>query len=93
MYINKEIVTQLAKHLSDAKYSTKTYYISNEDYSAAAIEFFITYLDHTLRNSCLNSKEAGICDLTWKHDDCRLIMEILFDLTHDDKYMVSNIYY
>jgi hypothetical protein len=36
-------------------------------------------------NKCLNVKD-GRCNLTWKHDDCKVLMDILFELTKDNKY-------
>jgi hypothetical protein len=36
-------------------------------------------------NKCLNV-ENGRCNLTWKHDDCKVLMDILYDLTKDSKY-------
>jgi hypothetical protein len=36
-------------------------------------------------NKCLNVKD-GRCNLTWKHDDCRVLMEILYEMTEDNKY-------
>ena len=36
-------------------------------------------------NKCLNV-ENGRCNLTWKHDDCKVLMQILYDLTKDNKY-------
>ncbi len=37
-------------------------------------------------NKCLNV-ENGRCNLTWKHDDCKALMDILYDLTEDEKYL------
>jgi hypothetical protein len=36
-------------------------------------------------NKCLNV-ENGKCDLAWKHDDCRVLMDILYEMTEDNKY-------
>jgi len=39
---------------------------------------------------CLNaSANGGICDLLWKHDDCSIIMNMLYDLTSDEMYKVK----
>jgi hypothetical protein len=39
---------------------------------------------------CLNaSANDGICDLLWKHDDCVIIMSMLYDLTSDEMYGVK----
>ena len=37
-------------------------------------------------NKCLNV-ENGKCNLTWKHDDCKVLMAILYEMTEDDKYV------
>ena len=36
-------------------------------------------------NQCLNV-ENGKCNLAWKHDDCRVLMDILYEMTEDNKY-------
>jgi len=36
-------------------------------------------------NKCLNV-ENGRCNLSWKHDDCKVLMEILYEMTEDNKY-------
>lgn len=88
--MNKLTIDQLARHISDAKYTTKTYYMSDMDQAAAAIDFFKSYLDQRILTQCLNAQSNnGICDLTWKHEDCRVLMDILFELTEDDKYKTS----
>lgn len=91
--MNRLLIDQLARYISDRKYSTKTYYMSDIDQSAAAIDFFKSYLDQRILTQCLNAQDNnGICDLTWKHLDCRVLMEILFELTEDEKYKVSDWY-
>jgi hypothetical protein len=37
-------------------------------------------------NKCLNV-ENGKCNLTWKHEDCKVLMAILYEMTEDDKYV------
>jgi hypothetical protein len=36
-------------------------------------------------NKCLNV-ENGRCNLTWKHEECKVLMEILYEMTEDNKY-------
>ncbi len=36
-------------------------------------------------NRCLNVKD-GRCNMTWRHDECRVLMEILYEMTEDNKY-------
>ena len=88
--MNRLYIDQLARHISDKKYSSQTYYMSDIDQAAAAIDFFKSYLDQRINTQCLNAQaNEGICDLTWKHEDCRVLMDILFELTEDDKYKTS----
>ena len=49
-------------------------------HSAKSIDLIESYL-----NKCLNVKN-GRCNLTWKHEDCRILMEILYEMTEDNKY-------
>jgi hypothetical protein len=37
-------------------------------------------------NECLNVTD-GLCDIEWKHDQCRILREILFEATGDLKYV------
>ena len=92
--MNRLLIDQLARYIADVKYSTQTYYMSDIDQAAAGIDFFVSYLDQKLRIICLNAKENnnGICDLSWKHVDCRVLMDILFELTQDDKYKTTEWY-
>lgn len=52
--------------------------------SSAALLWMVEKLESYL-NKCLNV-ENGNCNLTWKHDDCKVLMDILYDLTRDEKY-------
>ena len=91
--MNRLLIDQLARYIADVKYSTQTYYMSDIDQAAAAIDFFKSYLDQKLATSCLNAEaNNGICDLSWKHIDCRVLMDILFELTQDDKYKTTEWY-
>lgn len=36
-------------------------------------------------NKCLNMQEDG-CDIEWKHDECRILREILFEITGEERY-------
>lgn len=49
-------------------------------HSAKSIDLVESYL-----NKCLNVKD-GRCNLTWKHEDCKVLMEILYEMTEDKKY-------
>jgi len=49
-------------------------------HSAKSIDLIESYL-----NKCLNVKD-GKCNLTWKHEDCKVLMDILYEMTEDKKY-------
>jgi hypothetical protein len=87
-----EFDKNLIQYLEDERFRNKNYYLSLEDLAGSSKNFFILYLDQKIRNGCINTVDTGICDLTWKHEDCRVLMEILFELTQDDKYK-SSIWY
>jgi hypothetical protein len=60
-----------------------------EDVSKAteALKWMVEKVESYL-NKCLNV-EDGQCNLTWKHEDCKVLMDILYDLTEDVKYKES----
>ena len=60
-----------------------------EDVSKAteALKWMVEKVEFYL-NKCLNV-EDGQCNLSWKHDDCKVLMDILYDLTEDVKYKES----
>ena len=85
--VNKLYRDQIAKSISPA-FSLKSGW---DDTNAAenALEWFVAYLKGHLAK-CLQTQETGVCDLTWKHDDCALLMSILYDLTQDDRYVPNH---
>lgn len=87
--MNKLYIDQIARRITDHKYTTKTYFQADIDQATVGLTWMILYLDKNLRRICLNSADTGICDMTWKHEDCRAIMDMLFDLSQDDKYLTS----
>lgn len=88
--MNKLYIDQIARRITDHKYNTKTYYQADIDQATVALTWAIEYLDKILRRQCLNSEDTGVCDLIWKHEDCRAIMDMLYDLSDDDKYKTSD---
>ena len=52
--------------------------------SKAALTYFIEKLEEFL-NECPNV-ENGSCSTFWRHEDCNLLMKILYDITVDSKY-------
>ncbi len=78
--MKKLYLDQIAYRMSRAK---KTHYDDIDKASAAlgwAVEKIESYL-----NKCLNV-ENGQCSTTWRHDECKTLMDILYDLTEDEKY-------
>jgi hypothetical protein len=55
--------------------------------STEALKWMVEKVESYL-NKCLNV-EDGQCNLTWKHEDCKVLMDILYDLTEDVKYKES----
>jgi hypothetical protein len=57
-----------------------------EDVSKAteSLKWIVEKIESYL-NKCVNV-ENGICNLTWKHEDCKVLMEILYEITQDNKY-------
>ena len=83
----------LLQYLEDDRHRNKNLYLSLEDLAGSSKNFFVLYLDQKIRNQCMNAEaNNGICDLTWKHEDCRVLMDIVFELTQDDKYKTSEWY-
>ena len=84
----------LLQHLENDRHRNQNLYLSLEDLAGSSKDFFVSYLDQKLRIICLNAKENnnGICDLSWKHIDCRVLMDIVFELTQDDKYKTTEWY-
>jgi hypothetical protein len=76
--MRKLYIDQIARRITDRKYSTKTYYSSDIDQATAAMQWFIDYLDVELQRC--DNVEDGKCDIEWKHEDCERISRILKDL-------------
>lgn len=68
--------------------NNSTYGVPNEILLVQeALKAFIDYIESKLSECAqVEYNEDKICDLTWKHDDCRILMDILFDLTLEEKY-------
>ena len=51
-----------------------------------ALQEFLGYIQDKA-NTCLNaSANNGICDLIWKHDVCLSYLDIMYEITGDNKY-------
>ncbi len=71
---------QIAYRMSRAE---KTHY-DDIDKASAALKWSVEKIESYL-NKCLNV-ENGQCSTTWRHDECKTLMDILYDLTEDEKY-------
>ncbi len=78
--VNKIYIDQIAYKMNRAK---KDGY-EDTTKSAAALLWMVEKIESKL-NKCLNV-ENGNCNMTWKHEDCLVLMELLYDLTNDEKY-------
>jgi hypothetical protein len=76
--MRKLYIDQIARRITDRKYSTKTYYSSDIDQATAAMQWFIDYLTVELQRC--DNVEDGRCDIDWKHDECARLTRILKDL-------------
>jgi hypothetical protein len=78
--VNKLYIDQIAYKMNRAE---KGVY---EDVSKAteSLKWIVEKIESYL-NKCVNV-ENGICNLTWKHEDCKVLMEILYEITQDNKY-------
>ena len=80
----------LIQFLEDDRHRNKNLYLSLEDLAGSSKNFFILYLDQKIRTQCMNAEaNNGLCDLLWKHEDCRVLMDIIFELTQDEQYKTS----
>ena len=78
--VNKIYIDQIAYKMNRAK---KDGY-EDTTKSAAALLWMVEKIESKL-NKCLNV-ENGNCNMTWRHDHCLVLMELLYDLTNDEKY-------
>ncbi len=76
--MRKLYIDQIARRITDRKYSTKTYYSSDIDQATAAMQWFIDYLNVELEKC--DSVVDGRCEIDWKHEHCEKLAKILKDL-------------
>jgi hypothetical protein len=76
--MKKLYIDQIARRITDYKYSTKTYFNSDIDQATAALQWIIDYLAKDL-DKC-NNVVDGKCTVEWKHEDCARISRIINDL-------------
>ena len=81
---NKTYRDQIAIRISAANRGSNGW----NDVQAAetALEWLIAYLKAQLAK-CPQTTETGICDMTWRHDNCALLMSMLYDISQDELYI------
>lgn len=87
--INTDLVHVLAKSFKDARYRECNYYMADTLLAATALEWAVERLQGRF-SQCLNASE-GVCDIWYleSHSECKLLMDILYDLTADEKYLTE----
>ena len=76
--MKKLYIDQIARRITDYKYSTKTYFNSDIDQATAALQWIIYYLAKDL-DKC-NNVVDGKCSIEWKHEECERLSRIINDL-------------
>lgn len=81
--MNNLYIDQIARYMNNARIQLQNYY---DDIAMAhgSLEWIVEYLEKQLGN-CLNVSE-GKCYTWWRHEDCGRLMNILYDLTGNEKY-------
>lgn len=82
--LNPDVIAYIGRLINNAQSDATGVHYKTE--AEAALKYFVDILQDRL-NKCLNAKENnGICDLTWRHDECAMLMDLLHSLTLDDRY-------
>jgi hypothetical protein len=81
--MNKLYIDQIVRYMNSARLEFQNYY---DDVAMAngALRWTVAYLEKLLGNC--HGVTDGRCYFHWKHDDCARLMDILYDLTGDEKY-------
>ena len=83
--MNQIIIHQIARAINTAPLNNKQY--DDISQATAVLALFVEKIQDKL-NECLNAEaNDGICDMTWRHDHCALLMSILYEWTEDSKYI------
>lgn len=85
--MNKLYIDQITKYMNSARAELKEMY-DDVAMATGALRWMIRRLENELEN-CINV-EQGKCETWWRHDDCLRLMNILYDLTGDEKYTVKS---
>ena len=82
--MNEIIIHQIAREINKAPLGNDYKDIAQ---AKAVLALFVQKIQDKL-NECLNAEaNDGICDMTWRHDHCALLMSILYEWTEDSKYI------
>lgn len=80
--MNQKIINEALIYVKDEKIRQENYY-SEDAGVIGTLNLIIEKMEDKL---CLNS-EDGKCPFWWKHDDCLFIMEFLYEITNNRKYL------
>lgn len=80
--MNQQIINEALMYVKDEKARQENYFSENAGV-IGTINFITEKMESKL---CLNA-ENGNCPYWWKHDDCLLIMEFLYEITDNKKYL------
>lgn len=82
--MNRLYLDQIARTINLGRTGPYSYPDLNQAH--AVMSYFVENIKQEL-NYCLNAKENdGICEMTWRHENCRTLMNILYKWTEDDRY-------
>lgn len=82
--MNKLYIDQITRSMNNAKFEFKNSY-DDVAMATGSLQWIVRYLENQLGN-CQNVEQFK-CYTWWRHDDCFRLMNILNDLTGDEKYI------
>lgn len=82
--MNKLYIDQITRYMNNARLQYQNYY-DDMAMATGSLQWMIEYLENRLGN-CLNVSESK-CYTWWRHEDCFRLMNILHDLTGNEKYI------
>ena len=85
--MNRIYIDQITRYMNSAKLEFQNYY-DDVAMATGALRWTIEYLENKLGNC--HGVENSKCYFYWKHEDCNRLMNILHDLTGDEKYLPKN---
>ena len=84
--MNKIYIDQITRYMNAARLEFQNYY-DDVAMATGAMKWFIEALEKQLGNC--HGVENGRCQFYWKHDHCVSLMDILYDLTGNEKYTIK----